>query len=83
VMTWLAVQAMNEPGLSKDELLNRLPQFETAFYSVECLVNSRQEERRESNQTSKLEDRNWNWRDPNFRFVFNFDCVQIVVLILL
>ncbi len=68
IMSWLAVLAMNNPDLSKDQLLARLPEFPSEFYSIQCLINSRQEERRESNQSSMLEDRNWNWKEENFRY---------------
>ena len=69
VMTWLAVRAMREPALDARALLELLPQFESALYSVQCLVNSRQEERHPSNaSTQDLADRNWNWRDPEYRY---------------
>jgi ADP-ribosyl-[dinitrogen reductase] hydrolase len=70
VMTWLCARAMREPGIvSAKELLGLLPQFKSELYSVQCLVNSRQEERHASNaSTADLADRNWNWQDPEYRY---------------
>lgn len=68
IMTWLAIQAMNEPNVGMKELLGRLPQFESPFYSIQCLVNSRKEERCEANKHLDLKDRNWNWKSPEFRY---------------
>ncbi len=69
VMTWLCVRAMREPGLGARQLLELLPSFASELYSVQCLVNSRQEERHPSNAaTQDLADRNWNWRDPEYRY---------------
>jgi ADP-ribosylglycohydrolase len=68
IMTWLAIQAINEPNLGKKELLERLPQFQSEYYSIQCLCNSVKEERNEGNKNLELKDRNWNWKNPNFRF---------------
>jgi hypothetical protein len=74
-MTWLAVRAINNPEASKvgknnfsnsiflnilkDELLASLSEFKSDFPSVRCLVAS---------QTEALPDRDWNWRNPDFRY---------------
>ena len=68
VMTWLIVQMMREPKLSKLELFGRLDSFESDFYSVKCLVKSEKEERRPSNEGLDLKDRNWNWKSGDFKF---------------
>ncbi len=69
VMTWLAVTAMNQPALTARQLLEALSGFESPLYSIQCLVNSRQEERHAANaSTANLADRNWNWKDDNYRY---------------
>eukprot|EP01103_Thecamoeba_quadrilineata_P003020 TRINITY_DN12855_c0_g1_i1.p1 TRINITY_DN12855_c0_g1~~TRINITY_DN12855_c0_g1_i1.p1 ORF type:complete len:438 (+),score=67.09 TRINITY_DN12855_c0_g1_i1:56-1369(+) len=40
----------------------------TILYPIECLANSKKEERHESNKTKELDDRDWNWKNVNFRF---------------
>ena len=42
--------------------------YKSEVYSVNCLVNSKQEERCEANEKFELEDRNWNWKDPEFKY---------------
>ena len=54
---------------SKDKsILDLCTSFETPLYSVKCLCESKCEESHESNQKLDLKDRNWNWKDPNFRY---------------
>ena len=68
-MTWITVTAMNNPAMGAKELLDRLGrEFHSNFYSVQCLVQSRKEERHPSNENQELVNRNWNWRDPDFRY---------------
>ncbi len=42
--------------------------FSTDLYSVTCLSKSRREERTEGNQNQNLQDRDWDWRNAEFRF---------------
>jgi len=69
IMTMLSVTAMNNIDMSKEQLLDSIKNFQSPLYSIQCLVASRQEERHESNaSTADLADRNWNWKDPEFRY---------------
>jgi len=49
-----------DPGLSQS--------FETYLYSVNCLASSQAEERCEENEGHNLEDRNWNWKNSEFKY---------------
>ena len=48
-------------AISKEEL-------GAVCYSVECLSQSIPEQQHPSNKKLHLEDRNWNWKDPNFKW---------------
>lgn len=56
-------------GESKESILSNLSKtFQSTVYSVQCLAGSLQEERNENNSNQNLEDRNWNWKDPEFKY---------------
>lgn len=60
---------MRDPNMTKERLLGDvLLAFPTNVYSVNCLIRSQREERHPSNAGHDLDDRNWNWRDDNYRF---------------
>jgi ADP-ribosyl-[dinitrogen reductase] hydrolase len=42
--------------------------FQSPVYSVTCLAGSKAEEEHEENKGMDLAERNWNWRDPDFRW---------------
>lgn len=73
LLAHVVVRAINapetEPAAIKDSVLGRLEEtFGTELYSVQCLAASRQEERHKSNKGADLEDRNWNWREPGYKY---------------
>jgi len=70
LMSFLMFHSFQSDKFGK-EILDLSSNFQTEIYSVDCLANSKQEERHPSNEKLKLEDRNWNWKDPNFRFSTN------------
>ncbi|KAI9004352.1 ADP-ribosylglycohydrolase-domain-containing protein [Hyaloraphidium curvatum] len=56
-------------GLEPKSALAALPgSFESPLYSVQCLAASMQEDRHASNASAELEDRDWRWRAPSYRF---------------
>ena len=73
LMTFIIISFINAdrsqstPEQIKHQVLDNL-QFESICYSVECLARSEQEKEDASNQNLNLADRNWNWKDPNFRY---------------
>lgn len=42
--------------------------FESSLYSVQCLAQAKCEEAHESNGHLELVDRQWNWREDDFRY---------------
>jgi len=67
LMTWIIVKSIEE-GVNTKAALDFCATFQTEFYSMKCLAESKQEEPHPLNEKLKLEDRNWNWKDPNFKF---------------
>ncbi|KAH3762866.1 ADP-ribosylglycohydrolase family protein [Pelomyxa schiedti] len=73
VLSYIIGRAVTTPA-TKEEALSGIDMAHFApplCYSVQCLANSVAEEANPSNQKLKLEDRNWNWKDPNFRWSAN------------
>lgn len=70
LMSYIMVKAMNmqEEKIDVKALLDSIVDFPTEFYSMKCMVESKQEEPNESNAQLKLEDRNWNWKAKNFKY---------------
>jgi ADP-ribosyl-[dinitrogen reductase] hydrolase len=69
LMAWLCSKAAQEKPHNVREFLERVAaEFETPEYSVSWLARSAAEERRPSNEKFELEDRNWNWRDADYRY---------------
>ena len=68
LMTFLIVNSFQSKEFSKQQVLDFCSSFQSNFYSIKCLANSLQEERTPENEKLKLEDRNWNWKDDNFKF---------------
>eukprot|EP01127_Copromyxa_protea_P020678 TRINITY_DN6936_c0_g1_i1.p1 TRINITY_DN6936_c0_g1~~TRINITY_DN6936_c0_g1_i1.p1 ORF type:complete len:426 (+),score=58.13 TRINITY_DN6936_c0_g1_i1:1042-2319(+) len=55
-------------GEKKEFLENLGEEFKTELYSVSCLAKSLHEQRNKENADLALNDRNWNWKDPEFRY---------------
>jgi hypothetical protein len=51
-----------------ESVLGDLSDFSSPVYSVQCMAASMQEERKEGNKNFHLEDRNWNWKDPAYKY---------------
>ena len=66
-MTHLICNAI-ENGSGNNSDLKFLDSFTPKLYSVTCLKESKQEEKNEENLELDLIDRNWNWKDPNFKY---------------
>jgi len=67
LLAFIIVNAINRADGKKD-VIEDLSSFNSKLYSVRCLADSKQEEKHTDNAHLKLEDRNWNWKDPNFKF---------------
>ncbi|KAL9648240.1 hypothetical protein ABK040_009244 [Willaertia magna] len=67
LLAFLNIKAI-ERGDGKKEVLEVLNEFTSPLYTVTCLAQSKKEEAHEENKTLKLEDRDWNWKDPNYKF---------------
>jgi len=67
VMTHIIMKAFDGESI-KSALNNLATTFKSDIYSINCLISSKQEERNENNKAYKLEDRNWNWKDENFKY---------------
>ncbi len=67
LLTFVCIKGI-ETG-DKDKVLEALHnEFTTDLYSVKCLAQSKQEEECDFNKGHKMKDRNWNWKEQNFRF---------------
>jgi ADP-ribosyl-[dinitrogen reductase] hydrolase len=54
---------------NKDRVFEAIEkEFNSPLYTVTCLAKSQEEERHEENKHLKLKERNWNWKDDNFKF---------------
>eukprot|EP01091_Cochliopodium_minus_P005329 TRINITY_DN1527_c0_g1_i1.p1 TRINITY_DN1527_c0_g1~~TRINITY_DN1527_c0_g1_i1.p1 ORF type:complete len:449 (-),score=126.42 TRINITY_DN1527_c0_g1_i1:21-1367(-) len=67
LMNHLIYHSLNNGTGTKSDLDN-ITSFEPKLYSVKCLRDSKQEETDDSNSKLDLKDRNWNWKDENFKF---------------
>ncbi|KAG2385792.1 hypothetical protein C9374_002941 [Naegleria lovaniensis] len=67
LLAFITVNAINRAD-SKKDVLEDLSEFQTDLYSVQCLCKSMKEEKHESNAHLNVDDRNWNWKDPDFEF---------------
>jgi len=65
LMAHIIVTAIHS-GDGTNKILNQI-EFQTDLKSVHCLAESVQEDETPGKDW-KLEDRNWNWKDPNFRY---------------
>lgn len=72
LLAYICVRAMNHPSSDaaqiRQEVLDDLSGFSSNVYSIQCLAASKQEEPHEDNEGAKLQDRNWNWKDGDFRY---------------
>eukprot|EP01127_Copromyxa_protea_P024769 TRINITY_DN9938_c0_g1_i3.p1 TRINITY_DN9938_c0_g1~~TRINITY_DN9938_c0_g1_i3.p1 ORF type:complete len:358 (-),score=36.29 TRINITY_DN9938_c0_g1_i3:25-1098(-) len=69
LLTYICMKGIEQgASASKVSVLGDLSEFQTTQYSVFCLANSKKEEKHADNKGMDLEDRNWDWKDPNFRF---------------
>eukprot|EP01127_Copromyxa_protea_P010848 TRINITY_DN2686_c0_g1_i2.p1 TRINITY_DN2686_c0_g1~~TRINITY_DN2686_c0_g1_i2.p1 ORF type:complete len:369 (-),score=54.14 TRINITY_DN2686_c0_g1_i2:39-1145(-) len=69
LLTYICTKAIQlGTDASASTVLGDLQGFSSSLYSVMCLAASLQEERREENKSFHLEDRNWNWKDPQFKY---------------
>lgn len=72
LLAFVCVRAINhpsdDPAVVLADVLGDLSGFSSEFYSIQCLAASKQEERHEDNKNSRLDDRNWNWKDPDFKY---------------
>lgn len=76
ITSFIAGAKSDGPALTADELkrtvllnLHKTWQGEGSdLYSVQCLAASEAEERHPNNQGLPLKDRNWNWRDEDYRY---------------
>eukprot|EP01120_Amphizonella_sp_Union-15-10_P001569 TRINITY_DN11727_c0_g1_i1.p1 TRINITY_DN11727_c0_g1~~TRINITY_DN11727_c0_g1_i1.p1 ORF type:complete len:423 (+),score=79.04 TRINITY_DN11727_c0_g1_i1:105-1373(+) len=66
LMSHIIVKGIHGDG-TKD-FLGDLSEFQSAVYSIQCLASSKAEETHESNAKLDLIDRNWNWKDPKYRY---------------
>jgi len=62
------VATLIRSGGGKAVLANLPNTFSTPAYTVRCLAAAQQEERHEENTNLKLIDRNWTWKNPDFRY---------------
>jgi len=67
LMSFLIFHSFQSDKYGK-QILEICSDFKSEFYSIQCLASSKKEESHPNNEKLKLEDRNWNWKDPNFRF---------------
>jgi len=70
LMTWIILNSIKN-NIHNKNALDFCTSFQTDSYSMKCLCESKQEETHSSNQNLKLEDRNWNWKDVNFKYSIN------------
>ena len=73
LLTFLIVHAINYENENVDDVRNYifddvLLKFESELYPVKCLAKSQKEEKNETNENLDLNDRNWNWRENNFKY---------------
>jgi len=71
LLTYIIIKAIrheSDGAVPKSILENLGEEFTAGCYSVQCLAESRNEEKHEENEHLKLVDRQWNWKDPEFRY---------------
>ena len=73
LLAWVIVTAINWEGTPTaiqvlDALSAEDSPFKSPLYAVTCLSKGIPEERHEENEHLTLADRNWNWKDPEFRY---------------
>eukprot|EP00056_Hartaetosiga_gracilis_P010685 m.159246 g.159246 ORF g.159246 m.159246 type:complete len:487 (-) comp13366_c4_seq3:4032-5492(-) len=71
LMTLLIMRAINhesnDPNVIKKEIYSDI-EFSSPLYSVMCLAKSKNEEEHEENQSMDLRERQWDWKNEDFRF---------------
>ena len=70
-MTFIILKMIDAFAVGNDpkQVLRDLPgEFDSPLYAVRCLAQGKAEERNGENALLALEDRQWTWRDENFRF---------------
>jgi len=67
LMTFVIIKAIHGDG-TKNFLDKINEEFKSDVYSMQCLCNSQKEEPHESNAKLDLKDRDWNWKNPQFRY---------------
>lgn len=103
LLTWIAVKGLNHPekGFKTcKEILDALGQeFHSDVVSVKCLAKSQKETDFSKYigvfANNSIEDRNWNWKDPGFKYsefrielkknliaIYSMDCVAMALHIL-
>lgn len=73
LLAWVIVRAINWEGTPTaiqvlDALSAEDSTFDSPLYAIQCMAKSRAEERHPENEHLDLIDRNWTWKDPNFRY---------------
>jgi len=67
LMTRVIVEAIKS-GDGKEAVQRATESFSSPLYSVSCLAKSEREARNSENDGLDLEDRVWNWKDPEHRY---------------
>jgi len=68
LLTHICIKAINGDGTKN--FLDNL-NFESNLYSINCLAKSECEKKHQENKDLKLEDRQWDWQCPTFRYSEN------------
>jgi len=74
LLCFLLIHLINRKASEKEDrsiLSNFLKEFPAKVHSVSCLAQSKMEESFEQYDpkfNKMLDDRNWNWLDPNFKY---------------
>lgn len=80
LLTFICVKAINSPRKDPIHLLGDLTEFSTDCYSVSCLVASKKEQNIQGVDDFKPDERDWDWKNPNFRYapIFSFFLVWFI-----
>uniref|UniRef100_A0A6B2L4V5 ADP-ribosylhydrolase ARH3 n=1 Tax=Arcella intermedia TaxID=1963864 RepID=A0A6B2L4V5_9EUKA len=68
LLVHLMLQGVSGDGSVATALQRTQAAFSSPLYSIQCLLHSKQEEHHQDNQGLALEDRNWDWKAPHFRY---------------
>ena len=103
LLTWLAIKGLNHPDkghkVAKEILDEMGKEFKSELISIKCLAQSQKEQDFtpyiNSKVDSNIEDRNWDWKNPNFDYapyrikikpnltgIYCMDCVAMALHII-